>query len=335
MNLLSRGRLSRRAFVAGANLLLSGGAAFADTLISSPGPLPQHAVLKVGYVKVAHLTPMGGLEDALAPLGVELQTSEFGRFADVRTAISTGSLDAGFIGPSDLPVLISQGVTSVVGLMGVGSSPQYPTVRDGVKADSWADLQKVKLGVPSGSMFWLQMVATIVESGLRYSDFDIVSIQGAGINYVQALRKGDVQAYIFSEPWASVPEAEKFGHEVKALDYSTSNMVGSELGLLVATKDALGPKREVMRRFVWAYLSAENAMAADKAKFAAGIRKMTGMDAATADRIAGEMKLGGVVDAPQLMRLAKFMKNMGLLTKDVSAEVSGYHDPSFVKLLQS
>jgi sulfonate transport system substrate-binding protein len=298
---------------------------------AAPAKLATPVDLAVGVAKVAHLAPFATLVQDLAPLGVRVNYSEFVRFADSRTAMASGSLDVAVMAPGDLPLLLSQGVTSVVGLMGVGSSKKHPIVRNGAKCESWDDLRKLRLGVPPGSAVWYQFVAKIQELGFRYDQFQTVNIQGAGSNFVQALQRGDVDAYIQAEPTETMPEMGGFGAPAQAVDYSDARATGQELGLVTASKSALAGKAEAVKLLIGAYKAAEKKLAADQAVYATAIQHWCGLDAAMSTRIAAKIKLGGVVDADQLVRLAAFLKLVGILQKDVASTVPAYFDAAFVQ----
>ena len=47
---------------------------------------------------------------------VEVEIVEFQRFADARTALATGSLDIATIGPQDVAISLSQGITDIIGI---------------------------------------------------------------------------------------------------------------------------------------------------------------------------------------------------------------------------
>lgn len=326
--------MKRRHLLAGLAALPAAGAfrpATAAGLVAQPAPLATPVKLTVGVAKVAHLSPFADLPAILAPLGVEVTFAEFVRYADSRTAMASGSLDVATMAAGDLPLVVSQGVTSVVGLMGVASSAKHPIIRNGMICDTWQDLMKLRLGVPPGSAVWYQFVAKLTELGYRYDQFKPVNIQGAGPNFAQALQRGDVDAYINAEPTDSMPEIGGYGGPATKIDYSDSRSVGSELGLLTASKPALAGKGEAVRRFLWAYLTQERVLSADKAAYALAIQKWCGLDPAISTLIAGKIKLGGVVDGPQLVRLASFLTATGIIQRDVSASVGAYFDPAPVQ----
>ena len=166
-----------------------------------PKPLSPAVQITVGYQKVGHLAPIVQLPDQLKKLGVEVKMVEFVRYADARTALLAGSLDVASVGPADLAIALSQGSTSAIGLMGVGSSPKYVIGRTGVKLNSWNDIKGKKIAIAPGSAVWFQFAATLVEKGVPYNSFQAVNIQGGGANFNQALKKGEVDAIITWEPF--------------------------------------------------------------------------------------------------------------------------------------
>ena len=62
---------------------------------------------------------------------------------------------------------------------------------------------------------------------------------------------------------------EGYGYFAKDLEYGSSKAVGAELGMFMATKQAVDGKRAALERFVWAYLAKEEELA----KSPAGLRR--------------------------------------------------------------
>ncbi len=296
-----------------------------------PAALPAPVVLTVGYQKVGHLVPMVQIADDLKKMNVELKLVEFARYADARTALLAGSLDMASVGPADLAIALSQGSKVMVGIMGVGSSPKYVIGRKGVKLDSWADVAGKKIGIAPGSAVWFQFAATMVEKNVPYNSFTEVKIQGGGANFNQALKKGEVDAIVSWEPFETIPVNEGYGFFAKGLEYSQSQAVGAELGILAATKDATTKNRGAVERFVWAYMSSMEQLAASPDKFTEAIAKFTGLEMPMAKAVASPIKLGGVVSVDQIKRQAAAFHKLGVIQKDVTAEIGDYWDASFAK----
>lgn len=288
------------------------------------------ATLTVGYEKVAHLAPIVSAAAALKSSGTDVKMVEFVRYADARTALLAGSLDIAAVGPADLAIALANGSDTMVGIMGVGSSPKYVIGRTGTKFDSWNDIKGKKIAIAPGSAVWFQFAATLIEKGIPYNSFTAVNIQGAGTNLDTALEKGEVDAIVTWEPFESIPVMKGYGYFAKNLDYSKSKAAGAELGMLVANKAAVTGKRAAVQSFVTAYVSQMRAMEASRAKFAAAIAALTGLDPAVCAKIAEIIKLGPVITPDQIKRQAKAFHDLGVIPKDVSGEIDAYWDGSFL-----
>ena len=128
-----------------------------------------------------------------------------------------------------------------------------------------------------------------------------------------------------------MPVIEDYGYFAKNLEYSASEAVGAELGMLMATKDALEEKRGAVERFVWAYLSSQEKLAADPAAFAAAYADLTGLAPDVAAEAAKPITLGSVVDQEQIERQAKAFAELGVIQQDVSDQIADHWDPSIVE----
>jgi sulfonate transport system substrate-binding protein len=324
-------KLSAVALLRSGLAVLAAASSAAFAIGPRPAPLPQPVTLTVGYQKVGHLVPMVQVADELKKLGVELKLVEFSRYADARTALLANSLDMASVGPADLAIALSQGSRNMVGIMGVGSSLKYVIGRKGVTLDSWKDLAGKKVGIAPGSAVWFQYAATLVEKGVPYNSFTEVKIQGGGANFDQALKRGDVDAIVAWEPFESIPVIEGYGFFARNLEYSQSKSVGAELGMLAANRVAWASKKEAVQRYVWAYMNAMEQMQASPQKFAEAYAQFTGLPLETAKDAAKPIKLGGVVDLEQIKRQAKAFNQLGVIQKDVSADIAEFWDTSFAK----
>src|SRR6201985_1487254 len=295
-----------------------------------PAPLAQPVQLTVGYQKVGHLAPVILIADELKKLGVALKLVEFARYADARPALLAGSLDVASVGPADLAISLAQFSSNVVGLMGVCSSPKYVIGRNGVKFDNWADLKGKKIAIAPGSAVWFQFAATLIENGVPYNSFEAVNIQGGGANFDQALKKGEVDGLVTWEPFESIPVMEGYGYFAKDLEYGSSKAVGAELGMFMATKQAVDGKRAALERFVWAYLAKEEELAKSPAAFGDADAKLTGLSPDVSAPAQKIIKLGEVISPDQIKRQAKGFADLGVIQKDVSGEIDAHWDGSFV-----
>ena len=310
-------------------LTLAATAAFA--VGPSPAPMKQKEVLTVGYVKVGHLAPMLMLEEELKKLNIEVKRAEFVRYADARTALLSGSVDVSAVGPGDLAIVAAQGSKNLIGLTGVGSSAKYLVVRKGVKIDDWADINGKKIAIAPGSAVWFQWAMTLIEKNIPYTAFSPVNVQGGGTAFVQAMKRGDIDAMVLWEPFESQAVAEGDAYFATKLDYSQSRSVGPELGMLAASREAMTTKKELVQRFLWAYLKVEEQMAKNSDMFADAYSKYTGLPLNVTKESAKIIKLGGVLTKEQVSRLAEAAFKQGIVQKDVTKEAAELYDDSMAK----
>ncbi len=317
--------MKRRHFICGTAALAIAGSLAAPAL-SQGAPV----TLTVGYQKVGHLAPMILIADALKAQGVDLKLVEFARYADARTALLAGSLDVASVGPADLAISLASGSTSMVGIMGVGSSPKYVIAGKGKTFDTWDDIRGKKIAIAPGSAVWFQFAATLVEKNIPYNSFTAVNIQGGGANFNQALEKGEVDAIVTWEPFESIPVMRGYGSFARNLDYSLSNSVGAELGMLAANANAVSTKRAAIQHLVTAYVAKMKQMEASRPEFARAVATLTGLDPEVSLKIAEVIKLGPVLTPAQLSRQAKAFSDLAVIPRDVSSEIEKFWDASFL-----
>jgi sulfonate transport system substrate-binding protein len=311
-------------------LLAATAMAAATTANAQPAALSPPVKLTVGQVKVPHVAPFHYLPAECAKLGVELEMVNFLRYADIRTALASSSIEVGAIGPADVPIAVSQGLRGIVGLHGVGISAKHPIVRTGVTLDKWEDLIGKKVGIAPGSAVWFQFAATLVEAGVPYNRLNVVNIQGGGQPFLQGLQRGDIDLFIGWEPFESMAVSQGLAFRQTKLDYSQSKAVGAELGMVGATRTAIDTKREALRRFVFAYLKVQTEISSSKDKLAEAISAWTGLPAEVAKNVAADMTLGQFLTLEQIQAQAKTFHQLGVIQRDVSGEMGQFFDQTIL-----
>lgn len=297
----------------------------------APAPMPQRETLTIGFVKVGHLAPMLHVEEELKKLNIDVKRADFVRYADARTALLSGTVDVSAVGPGDLAIAAAQGSRNLIGLTGVAASPKNLVVRKGVTINDFKDIAGKRIGIAPGSAVWFQWAMTLVEKGVPYTSFTPVNIQGGGTAFLQAMKRGDIDAMVLWEPFESQAVAEGDAYFAKGLEYSQSKSVGAELGMLAASREAMTNKREAVRRFLWVYLNAEEKMAKDPEVFADAYAKYTGLPINVTRESAKIIKLGGVLTKEQVRAQAEASFKQGVVQKDVGAEAAALYDDTMAR----
>ncbi|MEO7939856.1 MAG: ABC transporter substrate-binding protein [Burkholderiaceae bacterium] len=318
-----------KALVAAACLTAATTAALA--IGPAPAPLAQRETLTVGFVKVGHLAPLLNIEEELKKFNVDVKRAEFVRYADARTALMSNSVDVSAVGPGDLAIAAGQGSKNLIGLTGVASSAKNLVVRKGVTINDWKDIAGKKIAIAPGSAVWFQWAMTLIEKGIPYNTFTPVNIQGGGTAFLQALKRGDIDAMVLWEPFESQAVADGDGYFAKNLEYSQSKSVGAELGMLAASREAMTNKREAIKRFMWVYLNAEEQMAKNPEMFAEAYSKYTGLPLNVTKESAKIIKLGGVLTKEQVRLQAEAAFKQGIVQKDVANEAAALYDDSMAR----
>ncbi len=297
----------------------------------APAPLAQRETLTIGFVKVGHLAPLLNMEEELKKFNIDVKRAEFVRYADARTALLSNSVDISAVGPGDLAIAAAQGSKNLIGLTGVASSPKNLVVRKGVVINEWKDIAGKKIGIAPGSAVWFQWAMTLIENGIPYNSFTPVNIQGGGTAFIQAIKRGDIDAMVLWEPFESQAVSEGDAYFAKTLEYSKSKSVGAELGMLAASRDAMTNKKEAVRRFLWVYLNAEEQMVKNNDLFADAYSKYTGLPLNVTKESSKIIKLGGVLTKDQVKLLADAAFKQGIIQKDVGVEAAALYDDSMTR----
>jgi len=304
-------------------------------LIEEPAPLAVKQKLTVGVLRISYTVVVQRAIEKLKELNIEAEPVEFVRFADARTALASGSIDVGTLGPGDIAVSLTQGVKNIVGLSGLGSAHRWVVVKSGVTINDWQDIRSKRLGLPTGADTWVRFSAKLLDEKIPYNSLTITNIQGSQQNSLQALRRGEVDAIVTWEPAESQAVAEGIGYWSKNLDFSEAQGTGPEIGMLAASRVALTNKQEVMKRFAWAYLAAQNELVSDRSLLIKTMQDHAKVDSKLAASMTDNLQLGGVLTADQVRRHAKVMFDLGILQQDVSEEAEKMFDPSLFASVRS
>jgi sulfonate transport system substrate-binding protein len=328
----SLSRPTRRALLVGGSAAFMGMCAAGRALAESATPpmLAKPTNLRLGLFKGAYTVAFDQVPELLAGSNLKLEISNFVRYADARTALTTGSLDVATISVGDLLIALTQGASGIVGLSGVAGSPRFMVVRNDVVVEKWEDLKGKKIGIAPGSSTWFQFVAKLQDVGVPYDSFTSVNIQGAGSNFLIALKRRDIDVALTWEPFESEPIVDGYGYWPK-LDFSDSKAVGGETGLIASNRSFVSANLDAVKLLLWAFLKSEAALRNDSAKFADVVSKYTGAAPAVSAQIAGKIRLGGVVSVPQVEAYAKAFYELGAFNKDVSGEVVSHMDMGLIK----
>jgi ABC-type nitrate/sulfonate/bicarbonate transport system substrate-binding protein len=300
-------------------------AAFA--LSPKPAPLAQRETITVAVQeKAGFMAPLLLVGPVLESMNINYRPVMFQRYPDSRSAILSNAVDIGATGAPQVIQDLANGGDRLIALQGVAGIKSYPVVRKGLTIEIWSDLKGKKVGVGVGGNVWTAFVAKLNAEHIPYTEIKAIGIQGSGQNFNLALQHGDIDVSICWSPFVEQAVVQGIGYAPATLEFGYTQPVGPEQGMWVTTRENLQSKREVIRRFLWAFNSAEEQMNTSKEVKLDTLVKFTGLDPAVAAKTAEWISYGNNITPPQMQAMAKIMFELGVVPKDVSGQVKDHYD---------
>jgi sulfonate transport system substrate-binding protein len=325
-----KGRIPMKAIrglmLCGALSLGSGNALAQDDLRA---PLPQPLTIKQGMLNVPALSPLWLLPEVAAKYNVKIESVMFQRFADARTALVSGDIHMTAFGPQDISLALGQGAKTLVGVAGVGSGNDCLIVRKGEDIKDWKSVADKRIGVGAGSISWLKFAASVQENGLQYNNLKIVNIVGGGANYLRALQGNEIDVAVVWQPFCAQAIVDGFG-AYPTLDHNRSNTVGGLISVLAVNRPFMEKNREAVQRLVVSYLDVLDIATRDSARWATIYAEKAGLPQNVAAESIRTTKLDSTLPMESIKRISKFLSDNGVITRDVSGEISSHYTYDFL-----
>ena len=244
------------------SIILIVAAAVVGTIVFTPtageGTDLEREELVIGYFpNLTHAPAMIGLEqgfyeEELADIEIETQTFPDGSlFMD---ALTTGAIDIGFVGPGPALNRYVEGA-EVVNIAGASNAGNVMVAAPGVEINSPEDLADKVVATPAlGCTHDLQLRRMIQETDYTTTrrGGSIDHRTQAPANVAGLFRRGQMDAAVVSEPWASRIEKEDEGQVVKEWD-EVPWEGRLPATITVAREDLYSQERQVIERFLAAH----------------------------------------------------------------------------------
>ena len=319
------------------NMIVRLMAALAVVALSAPAfaqgglraPLKQPVKLKQGMLNVPALSPLWLLPEEAAKYNIQIETVMFQRFADARTALVSGDIQLTAFGPQDISLALGQGAKTLVGVAGVGSGNDCLIVRKGEDLKNWKSIADKRIGVGAGSISWLKFAASVQENGLQYGKLKIVNIVGGGANYLKALQGKEIDMAVVWQPFCAQAIVDGFG-VYPTIDHNRSKTVGGLISVLAVNQPFMEKNRDAVQRVVIAYLDVLEIAKRDTARWAKIYAEKAGLPENVAAESIRITRLDATLPLESIKRISKFLSDNGVITRDVSGEVSQYYTYDFL-----
>jgi sulfonate transport system substrate-binding protein len=304
----------------------------AGTMLISPSQAQTGAPpikIKQGILNVAPIAPLFALPEFAKKHGLEIEFVTFQRFADARTALATGDIDATPFGPQDISLALAQGTRSMVGVMGVANGGDCIVVRKGEDITEWKALIGKAVGVGAGSISWLKFAASVQEANVPYSQLKIVNIMGGGANYTRALQAKEIDMAVVWQPFCAQAVLQGFG-AYPTVDHNKSKMVGGMVAVIGVNRSFMEKNRDATQRLVNAYVDTLNHFKQDRPRWAGIFGEKSGLPQDVATAAISFTTLDETLPLQSIKRVTKYLADNGIVTKDVSADLDGSYTYEFL-----
>ena len=292
-------------------------------------PLAAPLKVKQGMANVPALSPLYLLPDEAKKYNIQIEQIMFQRFADLRTALASGDLDVGPFGPQDISLAASQGVKSLVGVAGVGSGNDCLIIRKGEDIKAWPELLGRGIGVGAGSISWLKFTASVTEAGVDYRKLKIVNIMGGGASYLKALQAKEIDMAVVWQPFCAQAIIEGWG-TYPTINHNQSKTVGGQLGVFAVNRAFLDKHPDAVQRLVIAYLDTLKSAQGNAEKWAEIYAQKAGLPVPVARESIRITRLDSTLPMETIKRMTKFLAEIGIVQKDISAEIAQHYTYDFL-----
>jgi NitT/TauT family transport system substrate-binding protein len=270
-------------------------------------------IVKVGMLKTVNTVVMQFYQKFASP-GVTYQVIIFDTPPDGKDALVSGSVDFGIFGlaAATLGAASGQPVTVVAA---AGGKAMAVVVDEASTAKTFADLKGKKIAYQPGSTQEVVLRELMKMSSLTPADVQLVRLSFGDM--ANALARGDVDAYVGSEPGPSINVLSGKG---RVLLYPYNTPVGAINVVFCTRPDVIAKQpdyvRDVVKTHVAACKWASNP--ANLTEFEAMTTKILGPTKATLDMAMKNINFDYMIDAEYLAK-AKYYGAQMVALKEIAA----------------
>ena len=297
-------------------------------------------VVKLGYAKCAHCTPMS-LTPGQADAGkVKIEAIGFNTGNDVLTALVSKSIDVAQATYLHYATALDKGfdLVAISGQINGGSQilvgndlPLAENDWDGLKkliAEYKAQGKPFRVAASRGNAQDIHMRGAFAKQGIDINkDVQFVNIPNPS-DHVQALRRGEVELICSVDPFATQIREVK---AAKFFAFPYDQAAGNLTNLVVTRSDVIAAKPGAVEETVRAIIKVNALMEQDKGLFVDTIHKVTGLDKAIATAAATNLYPDYRLHRASAVAIAQMMKDLKYINNDVSAAVEKNLDYRFLE----
>jgi len=308
-------------------LLVAVIAAVAGLMPASTFVVAQENVRFIYPVQI-HTASMAALPEYVGKYGVKLEVTQMRRYADIQLALTTNQADVAVLGYINLGLMEEKGFHNQKAVAGVFLGGQSLTLRRGVTAKTWKDLEGKSLGTAPNSYAELLFKSTAKLAGADLSKIKTISFASGGPPAQAALRAGEIDGFVLWEPNNADAAVAGIG------DYSTLDIGDNPTrhinGAIVVNAEFAAKHRNAIVGLLRAVVESTNALNADPARYAAIAQRETGSSADVVKMAIPHGTLDYKLYQKETGALLKMIYEAGITKVDTSPAAAQMLDYSYL-----
>ncbi|MBC7578290.1 MAG: ABC transporter substrate-binding protein [Tardiphaga sp.] len=295
-------------------------------------------VIKLGYAKCAHCTPMSLMPQYAK--GVQVEAIGFNTGTDVLTALISKNLDVAQVTYLHYAIALDKGfdVVAISGQINGGSAmlvgndvPVTPNDWDSLKkviADYKAAGKPFRVAASRGNAQDIHMRGAFAKQGIDINkDVQFINIPNPS-DHLQALRRGEIELIATTEPFATQILQNK---AAKMFGLPYDQAAGKLTNLILTRSDVVKDKPKQLEDTVRGIIKVNEFISADKAAFVDVISKVTGLDKAIATGAVENLEPDTRMYRASALAIAAMMRDLKYINSDVSAAVEKNMNYTFLE----
>jgi ABC-type nitrate/sulfonate/bicarbonate transport system substrate-binding protein len=282
--------------------------------------------VRIGFPVQIHTANMMLLQEHAKK---ELDVAVMRGYPAIQLALITNQLDLAVLGFVNVGLMEEQGFSNYKVIAGVFSGAQSLTLRTGVTANTWKDLEGKKIGTAPNSYADLLFKSSAKLGGADLSKINFVSFAPPGGTPVMvALRSGDIDGFVFWEPNNAEAALAKIG-TYSRLDIG-ANPTKHINGALAVNAEFAAKNRKAVVALIKALVDATDTLNANPKLFAEVAQKATGSSPDVVREALPHGKLDYLLHQKETKALMKMVHEAGITKIDATPAVDRVFDYAFL-----
>jgi ABC-type nitrate/sulfonate/bicarbonate transport system substrate-binding protein len=303
------------------------GVALSTCLLQSEGQADEK--VRIGFPVQIHTANLMVLQEHAKKHGVELDVAVMRGYPSIQLALMTNQLDLAVLGFVNVGLMEEQRFSNYKIIAGVFSGAQSLTLRTGVTANAWTDLEGKKIGTAPNTYADLLFKSSAGLGGADLSKIKFVSFAPPGGTPVMvAMRSGDIDGFVFWEPNNAEAALAKIG-TYSRLDLGANPTKHINAALAVNAEFAAQNRRAVVA-LIKAFVEATDALNANPKLFAEVAQKGTGSSPDVVAEAIPHGKLDYMLHQKEAKALMQMINDAGITKIDATPAVDRVLDYTFL-----